>query len=335
MATNYPTRTIEFDDIASTTLAWRLPGTFEQTLGSHPIIRELTRNRRRSGMGEEIQWTPTFGDNPSVQFITSSTQKFEYTGASVATTARLDPAIMVGYVTYSDEEEQKNSGDQQIADLVDLKVAQLKRTFRRKLAKAFHSAGTVDGKPAIKGLRYWVPRVPGSLVVAGLDESKFPWWQSKSRINSGAWNDNGWFGANNNYPLNMFVNLTDGDEYPSLVISDAGTLMTALNALGTDVRYTSAESFGKIGSLNMTFMGQRWVMDKDALPGTMYMLHPEDFIFVTATSGTDPEDIFTTIPMFRIPNQPLMKVQFIWGRFQLICTNRNRQGALFDWTIPA
>lgn len=333
MAT-FPTKTIEFDDVASTVLAYQLPGTFEQSLKNHPIVGELTKNRRRSAMGEEIQITPTFGDNPSVGFITSSTQSFTYSGTAVATKGRLDPSILVGYVTYSDEDEQRATSDEALADLIDLRLKQLRLTFTRKMSQALYSAGTVEGKPAIKGLKYWVPNTPGSNVVANIDESKFIWWQSRSRTGCGNWTTNGWFGSSNNYPLNMFINVADGANYASLIVSDTGTLQVALNALGTGIRYINAESFGKIGSLDLTFMGQRWVMDKDAPSGSMYFLHPESFEFVTATSGSDPEDLFTTIPIFRIPNQPLMKVQFVWARTQLVCTQRTLQGVLTGWTVP-
>lgn len=333
MAT-FGTKTIEFDDVASTVLAYQLPGTFEQSIQYHPIVSELTKNRKRSAMGEEIQFTPTFGDNPSVGFISSSTQSFTYSGTAVATKGRLDPAILVGYVTYSDEDEQRANSDEALADLIDLRLKQLRMTFTRKLAQSIYSAGTVDGKPAIKGLKYWIPTNPGSLVVANIDEAKFLWWQNKARTGCGSWSTNGWFGASNNYPLNMFVNTMDGSNVPSLIVSDHGTLQVALNALGTGIRYINTESFGKIGGLDLTFMGQRWVMDKDCPSGFMYYLHPDDFEFTVATAGSDPEDLFTTIPIFRIPNQPLMKVQFVWSRNQLVCTHRNRQGVTSGWTVP-
>lgn len=333
-------KTVTFDDIASTVLPLQLTPEVDQSFKHHPIVGRMTRSFRSHGMGDgPIEFTPVlFGENPSVGWIQSSKQSFTYAGSTVAGKGQVDPSLMVGYWAWSVEDEKKvGNDDVRIANFLDLHKRQLMYTFKRQLARGIYSNGSVDGKPAIKGLQYWVPRQPGALVVGKIDEAKNPWWQSRSRINCALWSDNGWNGALNNFPLHMFINVSDGNEHPGIVVSGVGVVLAATKAYGSQIRYTSEESFGKIGSPIFTFMGKPWLMDKDCASARLYMLYPEHFEFITATSGDGPDEagFFEAIPIFRLPNQPLMKVQFLWSKHAFVCTLRNRQAVLDDWTVPA
>lgn len=326
-----PTQTEEFDDLVTSTLQYTIPGEFDQTIQDHPILSVMMANKVETGMGKQIEFLVTYGDNNSVDWVSSSTQKYQFSANPVTTKGKISPKILTGSVVFSIEEKEQNTSDQQIANLVDLRNRQLRKTFDRKLAQAFYSNGTVNGKPALNGLKYWVPTNPGSLTVGGLSESSFTWWQSKTRTSAGAWATNGWFGSANNYPLNMYINCTDGANRPKLMIVDHGTLQVFLNALGTGIRYTSQDTLGKIGNIDdLTFMGTRLVWDKDADAGTMLFLHPEDWQFFVS-----PGMNFTVLPMERIPDQPLMSYSFMMLRCQLVCTTRWRQGRISGWTVPA
>jgi hypothetical protein len=339
-----PTATYEFDDLFSSTMAYKLPGEFDQTLKNHEVLGPLTQNRVTHNMGYEIRFTPTFGDNPSIGYIRTTTQGFKYQNTSVMTTARLDPAIMVGWQIVSEEEERKNRDDDvRLANLAELKSKQFVQSWKRKLVQAFYGNGVLDGMPALKGLKYWVPTNPGSLTVANLSETSLQWWQSKSRTGCGSWGQNGWFGSLNNYPLNAFVNVSDGSDKPGLVLSDHGVMQVAINAAGTSVRFVNGNNqkggypiapATEMGNTDLMFMGKKWVWDRECDAGNMMFLHPEDFYFVTQET-TDDEGLFEVLPLFRLPEQPLVKVSFAWTRHQLICTRRNRQYRLSGYTVPA
>lgn len=326
-----PSQTEEFDDVVTSTLQYYVPGEFDQSIQSHPILSVMMANKTESGMGKQVEFIVTYGDNNSVDWVTSSTQKYTFSSNPVMTKGKITPKLLTGAVVFSQEEKEQNSGDEQIANLADARLRQLRATFDRKLAVAFYSNGTVNGKPSLNGLKYWVPTNPGALTVGGLSESTFAFWASKSRTSAGAWATNGWFGSANNYPLNMYINTTDGGRRPKLIISDHGTLQVFLNALGTNIRYISQDTLGKIGNIDdISFMGTRYVWDKDCDSGTMFFLHPEDWFFVVS-----PGMNFTTLPMDRIPDQPLMSYVFMSLRCQLICTTRWRQGRISGWTVPS
>jgi hypothetical protein len=336
----FPSKTEEFDDLFSSTLAFKLPGEFDQTLKNHEVLGPMTRNKITHNMGTEIKFTPTYGGNTSIGYIRTSTQAFKYHGTSVMTTGRLDPAIMVGWQVISDEEEKRTRDDDvRLANLADLKAKQFMQDWKRKLVTAFYGNGTLDGQPALKGLKYWVPTNPGSLTVANLKEADFAWWQSKARAACGDWATNGWFGGTANYPLSAYVAVSDGSEKPGLVLSDAGVMQVAVNRAGTNVRFISNDSFNKIGNADLTFMGTKWVWDKECDAGTMLLLHPEDFVFIEQEGSNDGGDGegggFEVLPLFRLPEQPLVKVSFAWTRHQLFCTRRNRQYRMSGWNVPA
>jgi hypothetical protein len=332
----YPSKTEEFDDLFSTTTALVLPGTFNQALTTHKIMGPMTRNRVTHNMGTEIKFVPELAGGRSVGYVRSSTGGFKFAGTAVATTARLDPAILVGYTIISEEEEKRNGdSDVQIASLVDLKARQFTRDWKVKMVEAFYGNGVIDGQPALRGLLYWVPTNPGALTIANLSQTTFPWWASRARPACGDWAVNGMFGSTLNYPLNAYVAVSD-DEQPDTIISDAGLMQVAINRSASNLRFINAGDANKIGSSDdLTFMGRKWIWDKECQAGTMLMLHSRDFTFVVQEGANDEEGMFETLPVYRLPDNPLVKVSFSWTRHQLVCTRPNEQIRLSGWTVPA
>jgi hypothetical protein len=328
----FATYSEEWNDLVSSTSAHMVPGVFRQTITDHPVLSLLTGNQKEiTGMGKQIEFVVSFGDNESVQFITNSAQSFTYTPSSVLTKGYVTPSLLVGHILYLDEEQEQNSSDEQIASLVEERMAQLKETFDRKMARAVYSNGNLDGKPATKGLKFWVPTNPGSLTIAGLSESDKAWWKSQHRGSCGDWATNGWGGSSANHVLNMFIRISDGSRKPKLIISDAGVFEKFHAALLSDVQITSPQNFQAYGSGDsIPILGTKYIWDKDCDSGTMLMLHPEDFRFYVS-----PGMNFKLLPMMRIPNQPLVQFQFMSFRHELVCTRRNRQARLSGWNIPS
>lgn len=333
----YPSKTEEFDDLFSTTTALVLPGTFNQALQDHPVIGLLTKKKIVHNMGTEIKFVVRLAGGKSVGWVRSSVGGFKFANTAVATTARLDPAIMIGYTTISDEEEKRNGdSDTQIASLVDLKAQQFTEDWKVKFVEGIYGNGVVDGQPAIKGLLYWAPTNPGALTIANVSQTTFPWWASRSRPTAGDWAVNGMFGSTLNYPLAAYVAVSDGSVHPDIILSDAGLMQVAVNRQNTQTRFINAGDANKIGfDTDITFMGKPWIWDKECQSGTMLMLHSEDFTYVVQEGANDENGMFETLPVYRLPEDPLLKVSFSWTRSQLICTRPNRQIRISGWTVPA
>lgn len=329
----YPSFTEEWNDLTSSTTAARLPGVFKQTITDHPTLKELTQNNRIiSGQGKQIEFAVSFGENDSVQFITSSAQRVSFHNQAALTKGKVDSALLIGHVLYSEEEKDQNSGDEQQADLIDLKLEQLKDTVDRKMAKAIFSNGTLNGRACTKGLRFWVPTNPGALTIAGLSETDFTWWRSQRRGSAGAWATNGWGGTGANHVLNMIIRTTDGSRRPTLIISDDGVFQEFHNHLLQKLTIPTDGGFKSFGDLGLQIpgTGAKYIWDKDCPAGTMYFLHPRDFFFYTS-----PNLDGSMLPMMRIPDQPLLQYQFLSWKHQLVNVRRNAQGTVDGWTIPS
>lgn len=334
----YQSYSEEWNDLVSATAAHFIPGTFRQTITDHPLLRRLMGTQKDiTGMGKQIEFVVSFGDNESVQFINSPAQTFSFGSNAVVTKGKVDPSLLVGHVLFEETEKKQNSGDEQIVNLVEERIAQLKETFDRKLSKALFSNGYLSGKPCTKGLKFWVPTNPGSLTIANLPETNYAWWKSQSRTACGSWATNGYGGTNLNYPRNMYLSCTDGSRRPGLIVSSQGVFELFHDYLLSKVQITMPGNFRPYGDSNVapsepfdTFMQSEYLWDRDCDAGTMLFLHPESFKLFT-TEGMN----FDMLPIQRIPNQPLLSYQFMMLRHELVCTRRNWQGRTSGWTESA
>lgn len=333
----YQTYSEEWNDLVSSTAAHFIPGVFRQTITDHPLLRRfMSKQKDITGMGKQIEFEVSFGDNESVQFITSPAQSFTFSSQSVLTKGKVDPSLLVGHVLFEETEKRQNSSSEQIVNLVEERINQLRETFERKLSKALFSNGYLSGKPATKGLKFWVPTNPGSLTIANLPESSYPWWKSQARNSCGSWATNGYGGSALNYPRNMFLSCTDGSRKPDLVVSSQGVFELFHDYLLGKVQITLPGNFRPYGDTTATpgsefsFMGAEYLWDKDCDSGTMLFLHTDSFQ-LAVTPGMN----FDMLPIQRIPNQPLLSYQFMMLRHELICTRRNWQGRTAGWTEGA
>lgn len=334
----YQTYSEEWNDLVSSTAAHFIPGVFRQTVTDHPLLRRfMGKQKDITGMGKQLEFEVSFGDNESVQFITSPAQSFSFSSQAVLTKGKVDPSLLVGHVLFEETEKRQNSSDEQIVNLVEERINQLKETFERKLSKALFSNGFLSGKQCTKGLRFWVPTNPGSLTIANLPESNYAWWKNQSRTSAGSWATNGYGGTSLNYPRNMFLNCTDGSRRPSLVVSSQGVFELFHDYLLSKIQITLPGNFKPYGDgaaadlpTPFQFMNSDYIWDKDCPAGFMFFLHPESF-FLFVTPGMN----FDMLPIQRIPNQPLLSYQFMMLRHELVCTRRNWQGVISGWTESA
>lgn len=329
----YSTYTEEWNDLVSATTEAKIPGVMKQTITDHKALRRLTGNNKIiGGGGTGITFTPSFGENESVRYVSSSAAKVDFKAQSALTKGRVTPAMLTGYILYDDDERDANSGDEQIADLVDIKLEQLRDTVDRKMARALFSNGYLDGDPCMKGFGFWVPTNPGALTIANISETNMPWWRSQNRANAGDFAVNGWGGSDRNYLLNMYVRTSDGGRRPNLILSDDGVYQEFHNFLLQKVAIESQANFKAFGDSDITIAGlnAEYMWDPDCDSGTMLFLHTRDWHFYTSRNLDG-----KLTPIREIPNQPLLSFQFLAWKHQLVCTRRNMQGRVGGWDVSA
>ena len=329
----FSTYTEEWNDLVSSTTEARIPGVMKQTITEHRVLRRMTQNNRIiNGGGTGITFTPSFGENESIKYVSSSAQKIDFKAQSALTKGRVTPAMLTGYILYDDDERDANSGEQQMADLVDIKLEQLRDSVDRKMARALFSNGFIDGDPCMKGFNFWAPTNPGALTIANISETNMPWWKSQHRPNAGDFAVNGWGGSDRNYFLNMYVRTSDGGRRPNLIIFDEGVYQEFHNFLLQKVQISSNSDFKGFGDSDIQIAGlnAEVIWDVDCDPGTALFLHTRDWYFYTSANLDG-----KLTPIREIPNQPLLSFQFLAWKHQLICTRRNMQGRVSGWDVSA
>jgi hypothetical protein len=329
----YNTYTEEWNDLVSSTAEMKIPGVMKQSITDHRVLRRLTSNNKIiGGGGTGITFTPSFGENESVRYVSSSAQKIDFKGQAALTKGRVTPAMLTGYLLYNEDDRDANSGDEQIANLVDIKLEQLRDTVDRKMARALYSNGYLDGDPAMKGLMFWAPTNPGSLTIANIPETSMPWWKSQHRPNCGDFAVNGWGGSDRNYFLNMYVRCSDGGRRPDLILMDQGLYQEFHNFLLQKVQIGTQNDFKGFGASDLMISGlnAEIIWDPDCDSGTAIFLHTRDWHFYSSRNLDG-----KLTPIREIPNQPLLSFQFLAWKHQLVCTRRNMQGRTSGWDVSA
>lgn len=320
MAVN--SQTLDYDNLVVSTMAMRLPKIKAQVLKEHKVLALLTKNKETSGMGRQIEVDLEYGENNTVDYLSSIESEISVTDQQHLTKAYFTPALLAGVVKWNAEEKAQNSSKEKYIDLMKVKERRIKATFRRKLAQGLYGTGA---NRTTNGLGMYVPTAVGSNTVGGISEATAPWWRSQVRTSSGSFAANGIFGSANDYVLNGIINCTD-EEMPDLIISDTTVFEYAHKSFGSDVRYVSNDTFGNIGKMELRYQGTRWVWDKDCDAATMFILHTGDFIFVT-TAGMD----FTPTPVMTPDKQPWVRYVAYLSRHQLVVNRRMLHMRLSGW----
>ena len=318
-----PTQTLTYDNLVTSTMAARATQVKEQVLKEHKAWAELSKRRKTSGMGHQIEVPVEYGENNTVGYLDSIEDEITVTDQQHLTLARYNPSLLAGVVKWNEEEKAQNSGKERFINLMEVKERRLKATFRRILSQNLYGDGS--GKKT-NGLAMYVPTAVGSNTVGGLAEATYAWWKSQVRASGGSFAANGIFGATTDYVLNMFIACSD-DTMPDLLLSDATVFEFAHRNFGQDVAYHNNKNFGTIGKLELMYQGVRWVWDKDADAATLFFLHTDSFIlYETPGMAMNQTEVMTP------PNQPWVKfIAFIY-RHQLACDKRMLNGRISAWT---
>jgi hypothetical protein len=323
MGTSY---TKEFDDITTATNASVIPGLFNQLLTDHPVYSELTAadNRMTSTFAQNrLEWKVRAGLNNSIKYFSTATAEVDLFDQEHMTTAWAEPALMGGAVVYTDVEKEQTEGRDGVISLQRVKMEALEDAFKEILSANLFGDGTGG---TTMGLGAWVPVSPGTATVAHLSEATYDFWVPYYQGGAGAWNSFGYLTAGDKV-ITMLNTCADGSMQPDLLIMDQTTWERFHRSLAGKVAFHTNEAFGEIGKQSLRIWGKKLVWDKAADPNTLIALHSKRFKWVTSPSMN-----MRVSPTRYLERQPLVSYNFVVLRHQLICTQRNIQGRLDEWT---
>lgn len=238
------------DDIIATTIQSRSGVLADNLTNNVALLRYLKKrgNQRTFSGGdkilEEIMYNDPATDNSGSY---SGYEAINISPDSPISAAEFAIKQYAGSVTISGLEMLKNSGKEQIIDLLSGRMKVSEGRLLNRIGADIYADGTGNGGKNITGLAAAVPDVPTSGTYGGIDRAAFTFWQSKKF--GGVADGGGAVSASNivAYMTSLAISLTRGTDKPDLIISDGNYFKLYSNALQAIQRVTS-EGSSEVGA---------------------------------------------------------------------------------------
>jgi len=261
------------------------------------------------------------GKATNIKYMSGPTDTIELFDDQLFTRAWFTPAILAGAIMYTDtEKEQTEGSDDALEILQSEKTEAYQESVGEIVNQNLYSDGSLN---TTMGLGSIIPVNPGSYVVGQIDEAQYPFWKSYYLPNFGSWATYGPGGTGRNKLLALINATTYGQKKPNMLLTDQTTIERYYNSLEKKIEYTSAGSFGKIGSDidDLSFMGIPFVWDRDCDPDTIFSNHT-DLMKMVVSPGMN----MRVYPTRYLDKQPMISYNFIAFRHQMVPKRRNVLG---------
>lgn len=222
-------------------------------------------------------------------------------------------------ITISKEEEDTNSGESRIINLLKSKIDQAEKTYTLRFNEMLFGDGTGNSGKDLYGLNYFVDPTPATGTVGGIDAATYTWWRNQ-QATCATFSTLGLASMRN-----MFNKCSRNGDTPKFIITDQETFENYESFMTTIERINFSKGAGLAGDLgfeHLTFKGLPMVWDTYCAAKTMYFLNT-DYLKVVVDSGTD-----FNMTEWRTPVNQMAKTAHILFRGQMICNNRQLQGRL-------
>lgn len=315
-------------EIVTTTLYHRSKKLADNVSNNNALLARLEKKGKRKPFsgGRQIMQELEYGENSTFGWY-SGYDPLNISPSDVFTAALYDIKQASVAVSISGLEELQNSGDQQMIDLLESRIANAERTMRNQMAAAVYGDGTAGGGKAIGGLQLLVAD-NGQGTVGGINAALWNFWRN---ITFDATTDGGAAATNANiisYMNRLWMQLVRGTDKPDLIVSDNNYYRAYWEALQPQQRFTSA-AMAEAGFESLKYQSADVVFDGGiggACPTNhMYFLNT-DFIYMRPHSKREyvplSPDRFST-------NQDAM-VKLIGWAGNMTTSGRKFQGVLKD-----
>jgi hypothetical protein len=305
----------DFDQILSTTLKNYVPKLADNVFTARPLFYALTNGQtiRRISGGAKIVVPIIYGKN---------TTAASYSGSDVLTTAFQDGISAAEYdwkqyaatVQITGIEEAKNNGEAQIIDLLEGKIMQTEQTIIDNMNVMLWGDGNGNGGKDFMGIQGIV--AGGTLGGINSAAAGNAWW-APTMTNHGA------AALTLTAMSSLYNTISVGNDQPTIIFGDQARYEKYESLLQPQLRYTSAE-VADAGFQNLLFKGAPVTFDDNCEANAFYFLNTKYLRLVAHT-----ETWFQPTPFVRPTNQDARFAQILcYG--QLTCSNRARQGRLFN-----
>lgn len=246
--------------------------------------------------------------------------------SNVLTAAKYDWVQAAVHITASGDELRKNSGKEQLINLMKSRVKNAMRTAANNMSIDLFSSGALTNQ--MGGLAAIIT-TDGTGTVGGINSSTYTFWANQFREISGT---NSWTKSTIKGDMNaLWLSCVRGSDIPNLIISTNDfyaayweglqdlarygdpTPKSTSNILGPALKYANGADIVFDNNSNFTATGEK-----------MYFLNL-NYLSLCVHRQANWSQMEDKVPT----NQDAVLIPVIW-QGQLVCSNRARQGILLD-----
>ena len=312
-----------FTEMVATTLR-NHPAEVSDNVAKHNALYRRLRDRGKIAMldgGYEIVRPLDYAENST--FVRYSGYDVLDVGQSdVLSAAKYDWVNSAVHITASGDELRKNSGKEQIIDLVRARLRNGMRTAANNMSSDMYSDGSLANQ--MTGLDAQITTVAGA-TVGGIDSSVYTFWDNQ-RVDIGA------NPTSSNIRQNMqdlWIKCVRGTDMPDLIVSTQDYYNLYWNSLTDQQRYTNDEKNPSNAGFNaLKFNSCDVIFDDNsnfAQAGSKMFFLNTDYLELCQHRQASWSQMEEKVPV----NQDAVVVPLIW-QGNLVCSNRSLQGVLFD-----
>lgn len=247
-------------EILSTTLENRSGDLFDNVSKNNALLYRLKKrgNVKTFSGGATIRQGLEYAENSTYKRY-SGYETLDIRPSDVFTEAEFTIKQAAVAITISGLEQLKNSGKEQLIDLLESRIKNAEKTLINNIAADVYSDGTADGGKQIGGLQHLVADTPTN-TVGGIDRGTWTFW--KNKVFSGVSNGGVAVNASNiqDYLLQIVLDTTRGADKPDIGIFD-NTYYSYLHASMAAIQRLTNPELADAGFRNITCHGVDCVFD--------------------------------------------------------------------------
>ncbi len=316
-----------FTEMVTTTLRYVDNELTDNVSNNNALLRKLKQrgNIKTVAGGYEAQYPISYAENSTYSRI-SGYDTFNINSSNVLTSDKYDWATVVITVTASGDEIRRNSGKEQMINLVKARKQNAMDTAANGFSVDLYSDGSLQNQ--IVGLA-GIIQTNGQGTVGGINSTTQTWWRNKFREipGSGTYTKDTIQGEMNA----LWMDIYRGNDRTDLIVSSHDFYSVFEAGLDQYARYTNADlKSGTVnaGALSLAWKGAEVIFDSNTNFATtaekMYFLDTKD-IFLVQHRDAKWSAMDERSPI----NQDAVVIPIMWQGFMAV-RRRAGQGVLID-----
>lgn len=308
---------INIGEIVATTLRKRSGQLADNILNHNALFQRLNMkgNVKPVDGGREIIEELEYAENGTAGWY-SGYEILDTTPQEVFDAATFDWKQLAGTVTISGLEQLKNSGREQIINLLEKRIKNLEKTLMNSAATAVYADGTTDTK-SLGGLQLLIADDPtASSTVGGINQATYSFWQNQ--YSAAAATSSGNIGSRMN---SMWLSTIRGTDKPDIIAADSVMYTHYEASLQQYQRFNDA-GMAAAGFESLKYKTADVVYDDQCPASHMYFVNT-DYLYLRPHSQRQ----FVPLNDRDSINQDAMVVPVVWAG-NMTTSNRSLQGVI-------